>query len=154
MESRVSGTEWLEEVAPNEPQWRVEDTVRLAHILADHGVDLLDVSSGGNNARQQVIRGEAYQAHLAAAVKKSVGNKLLVSAVGTLGTGHVAEKVLANGWADIVIIGRQFIKNPGLVWAMADELGVEINIAKQIGWGFTPRWKQALGYGDKPKEKL
>jgi len=151
---RVSGTEWMEEVAPNEPQWRAEDTARFAHILADHGVDLLDVSSGGINARQRVIRGEAYQAHLAGAVKKSVGNKLLVSAVGTLGTGHIAQKVLDNGWADIIVIGRQFIKNPGLVWAMAEELGVEINVAKQIGWGFTPRWKQALGYGDKPKEKL
>ncbi len=150
----MSGTEWMEEVAPDKPQWRVEDTARLAHILADHGVDLLDVSSGGINARQRIKRGEAYQAHLAGEVKKSVGNKLLVSAVGTLGTGAVAQKVLDNGWADVILIGRQFLKNPGLVWAMSEELGVEINLAKQIGWGFTPRWKQVLGFDDKPKEKL
>lgn len=152
---RVSGTEWLEQVAPNDPQWRPEDTVRLAPILADHGVDLLDVSSGGIDARQRVVPGEAYQAHLAGAVKKAVGDKLLVSAVGALGDGHIAQKVLESGQADVIFVGRQFQKNPGLVWAMADELGIEVTQAKQIGWGFRGRAKQALGHGEKEaKEKL
>ena len=47
----VSATEWLEEVLPNEPSWRVEETVKLAGILADHGVDLIDVSSCRNSAQ-------------------------------------------------------------------------------------------------------
>ncbi|KAJ3568706.1 hypothetical protein NP233_g5542 [Leucocoprinus birnbaumii] len=148
---RVSGTEWLEQVAPDEPQWRPKDTARLAPILADHGVDLLDVSSGGLSPRQRVVPGEAYQAHLAAAVKKAVGDKLVVSAVGALGNGPIAQKVLESGQADVVFVGRQFQKNPGLVWQMADELGVEIVQAKQIGWGFKGRAKQALGHGEKQK---
>jgi 2,4-dienoyl-CoA reductase-like NADH-dependent reductase (Old Yellow Enzyme family) len=152
---RVSGSEWLEQVAPNDPQWRCEDTIRLAPILADHGVDLLDVSAGGMDARQRVIPGEAYQAHLAGAVKQAVGNKLLVSSVGALGNGPIAEKVLASGQADAVFVGRQFQKNPGLVWTMADELGVDVFQAKQIGWGFRGRFKQVLGHGEKGvKEKL
>ena len=37
--------------------WKVEDTVKLAEILADMGVDLLDVSSGGNHPKQKVKTG-------------------------------------------------------------------------------------------------
>ncbi|KXN87319.1 Putative NADPH dehydrogenase C23G7.10c [Leucoagaricus sp. SymC.cos] len=146
---RVSGTEWLEQVAPNDPQWRSEDTVRLAPILAAHGVDLLDVSSGGINARQRLIDGEAYQAHLAGDVKRAVGDKLLVGAVGSLGRGVVAQKVLDRGWADVTFVGREFQKNPGLVWSMADELGVEVTHAKQIHWGFRKGGRHALGHGGK-----
>lgn len=144
----------MEEVAPNEPQWRAEDTARLGLILIEHGVDLLDVSSGGIDPRQRVIPGEAYQAFLAAAVKKAVGDKLLVSAVGSLGNGPLAQRLLDNGQADVVFVGRQFQKNPGMVWQMAEELGVEINLAKQIGWGFRGWARRALGHGDKAKEKL
>ena len=42
---RISGTDWLEESLPNEPSWTSRDTARLAPILFEHGVDLLDVSS-------------------------------------------------------------------------------------------------------------
>lgn len=61
---RVSATDWLEEEADMD-SWKVEDTVRLAEILADKGVDLLDVSSGGNHPKQKIKsgpRGFAYQA--------------------------------------------------------------------------------------------
>ncbi len=112
----------------------------------------MDVSSGGMDVRQRIIPGEAYQAHLGGAVKRAVGHKIVVSTVGALGTGRVAQRVLDDGWADAVVIGRQFLKNPGLVWAMAEELGVEINIAKQIGWGFQRRWKQVLGHGGKSQD--
>jgi len=46
--------EWLEESAADEPSWKIEDTVRIAPILAEHGVDLLDVSGGGNALRQKI----------------------------------------------------------------------------------------------------
>ena len=53
---RVSATDWLEEEKDME-SWKVEDTVKLAEILADMGVDLLDVSSGGNHPKQKVKTG-------------------------------------------------------------------------------------------------
>jgi 2,4-dienoyl-CoA reductase-like NADH-dependent reductase (Old Yellow Enzyme family) len=141
----VSGTEWLEEVMPDEPSWRGEDTARLATVLADHGVDLLDVSSGGNNPKQKIRPGTAYQAPFAEAAKKAVGSKMFVSAVGGLYNGKVAEDVLTKGMADVIFVGRMFQKNPGMVWQMADDLGVEIRAANQIGWGFKGRARQALG---------
>ena len=53
---RISATDWLEGEKDVE-SWRVEDTVKLAEILADMGVDLLDVSTGGLDPKQSVIRG-------------------------------------------------------------------------------------------------
>ncbi|KAF8962602.1 hypothetical protein BDZ97DRAFT_1105695 [Flammula alnicola] len=146
---RVSGTEWMEEVAPDEPSWRVEDTARLAPILAEHGVDLFDVSSGGLDARQKIRSGPEYQVPLAAAAKKAIGkipgSRMLVSAVGGLFEGKVAQDILESGRADVVFVGRGFQKNPGLVWAMADELGVKLHLARQIRLGFGGRAAGVLG---------
>ena len=58
---RISATDWLEQEKDME-SWKVEDTVRLAEILADNGVDLLDVSSGGNHPKQHPHTGPGYQA--------------------------------------------------------------------------------------------
>jgi 2,4-dienoyl-CoA reductase-like NADH-dependent reductase (Old Yellow Enzyme family) len=51
----------------------------------------------------------------------------------------LANSLLESEGLDIVLIGRGFQKNPGLVWAWADELGVEISMANQIRWGFSHR---------------
>ncbi len=58
---RISATDWLEQEKDME-SWKVEDTVRLAEILRDRGVDLLDVSSGGNHPKQHPHVGPGYQA--------------------------------------------------------------------------------------------
>ena len=58
---RVSGTDWLEN-EPDMESWRVEDTVKLAEIVAEMGVDLMDVSSGGLLPKQKIKGGGAYQA--------------------------------------------------------------------------------------------
>ncbi|KAL8933094.1 MAG: hypothetical protein Q9211_005965 [Gyalolechia sp. 1 TL-2023] len=149
---RISATDWLEHEEGLD-SWKVEDTVRLAEILADKGIDLLDVSSGGLHPKQKVKAGPGYQAvggfdHLPAGqrtdtlpqpfaqkVKAKVGDKLLVGTVGSITSGRQANELLESG-LDLAIIGRYFQKNPGLVWAFAEELGVEINFANQIRWGF------------------
>ncbi|RDB27989.1 NADPH dehydrogenase afvA [Hypsizygus marmoreus] len=143
---RISATDWLENL-PNIPSWKSEDTVRLAPILHEHGVDFLDVSTGGSSLLQHVKGGPAYQAGFAEDVKRSLpeGHGLLVGSVGTITTGHIAQGVLDKGQADAVLVGRGFQKNPGLVWAFADDLGVQIRNANQIRWGFEGRARKALG---------
>lgn len=91
----VSATDWLESLA-DEPSWKIEDTVKLAEVLIDHGVDVLDVSTGGNSPEQKIKGGPAYQAPFAEEVKKVVGDKLIVASVGAIATGHVAEEVLTT----------------------------------------------------------
>ncbi|GLA94599.1 hypothetical protein AtubIFM57143_001590 [Aspergillus tubingensis] len=138
---RISATDWFEfdEGLKKEfpESWTVEQSVRLAPILADHGVDLVDVSSGGIHSKSAIaIRsGPAYQVHLAHEVKKAVGDRLLVTAVGGIKTGKLAEEVMQSG-IDAVLAGRWFQQNPGLVRAFANELGVKVRMATQIDWSF------------------
>lgn len=70
---RISATDWLDDVEGIEG-WKVEDTVKLAEILAEQGVDLLDVSSGGLHPRQKITTGPGYQA-----VSHSLVNFILFS---------------------------------------------------------------------------
>jgi 2,4-dienoyl-CoA reductase-like NADH-dependent reductase (Old Yellow Enzyme family) len=143
---RISATEWLD----NNPEWTgeswtVDESVKLAKILAERGVDVLDVSSGGNHRLQKVVGGLGYQAPAAKKIKAAVGDKMFVSTVGSIKDGVLAEKLLTGsdeeGDTPLDLIGaaRMFQKNPGLVWQFADDLGVDIHVAHQIGWGFGGR---------------
>ncbi|CAI7564952.1 unnamed protein product [Penicillium discolor] len=134
---RVSGTEWLEHLK-SEPSWNVIETIRLAEVLASRGVDVLDVSSGGNDPRQKIIGGPGYQAPAALQVKEALGNRLLVGTVGAINSGTQANGLLNSG-LDMVFVGRLFQKNPGLVWQFAEELDVDVKSANQIHWGFAGR---------------
>ncbi len=140
--------------------------MRLAGILADHGVDLIDVSTGGTSPLQKIRGGPAYQAPFAEAVKKAHGDKIIVGTVGAITDGKTAQGCLdkvrikfnrqsacpvtaemtlmscaSQGQADVVMAGRAFQKNPGLVWQFAEDLGVTITVAHQIQWGFKGRGK-------------
>ncbi|PTB36175.1 uncharacterized protein TrAFT101_000142 [Trichoderma asperellum] len=148
---RISATDWLDTNPTwnGGPSWTVEESVQFSKLLAQRGVDVLDVSSGGNHVQQKVIGGPGYQAPFAKAIKAAVKDTMLVSSVGSIKTGLEAQKIIdgnQNGDQDasdtpldLIAAGRMFLKNPGLVWAWADELGVTINVAHQIGWGFGGR---------------
>ena len=90
----ISATDWLEASLPDEPSWRSEDTVRFAGVLAAHGVDLLDLSSGGNHPAQRIVHGAGYQVPFSEAVKRAHGDKILVAAVGQIYDGQLAQSIL------------------------------------------------------------
>lgn len=68
--------------------------MKFAQLVAEHGVDLLDVSSGGNSRHQKVRLGPLWQVPFAEAVKKAHGEKILVGTVGGFTNGNDSEKVL------------------------------------------------------------
>jgi 2,4-dienoyl-CoA reductase-like NADH-dependent reductase (Old Yellow Enzyme family) len=131
---RISADDWV--AYKGEPSWTIDEAVRLAPLLADAGIDLIDVSSGGISPEQKIPSGPAYQAPFAAKIRKALNGKALVSTVGTITNGTLAESLLQDGTADVVTVGRWFQKDPSLVWIWAEELGVEIQIASQISWAF------------------
>ncbi|CAH0033284.1 unnamed protein product [Clonostachys rhizophaga] len=144
---RISATDWLD-TNPDwngGASWTVDESAKLAKLFAQRGVDVLDVSSGGNHPDQKVIGGPGYQAPFSKKIKAAVGDTMLVSAVGSIKTGEIAQKLIEGGQdtndtpLDLIAAGRMFLKNPGLVWAWADELGVNLHVAHQIGWGFGGR---------------
>ncbi|OQE18670.1 hypothetical protein PENSTE_c017G09969 [Penicillium steckii] len=146
--TRISATDWFkfdDELKQEFPEsWTVEQSIRLAPLLADQGVDLVDVSSGGISAKSAIAikPGPAYQVHLAQEIKKAVGDKMLVTAVGGIKTGALAEEIVKSG-IDAAQAGRWFQQNPGLVRAFANELGVKVRMATQIDWSFEGRGKES-----------
>ncbi|KAF7890994.1 uncharacterized protein EAF02_001319 [Botrytis sinoallii] len=152
---RISATDWLDYEGFEEESWTVADSARLAGLLADRGVDLMDVSSGANHPRQKITAGPGYQAPFAKEIKRAVGERMLVGTVGMIGSGRQAEGLLSGRGGergvdvdvdeegagkgtelDLVIVARGFQKNPGLVWEWAEELGIRIMVAHQMRWGF------------------
>lgn len=129
---RISATDWLEEASDIPESWTADDTVKLAGILADKGLDVLDVSTGGNHPAQHPHTGPAYQAPFATKVKKAVGDKLAVSVVGMIDNAKLANDLLEKEGLDIITVGRGFQKNPGLVFAWADELDVHVQMPNQV----------------------
>lgn len=148
---RISATDWLDYEGFEEDSWKVADSARLAQILADKGIDLMDVSSGANHPAQKITAGPGYQAPFAKEIKRAVGDRMLVGAVGIIASGKQAEALLTGKGGetgvsgeeekgetelDLAIVARGFQKNPGLVWEWAEELDVKIMIAHQMRWGF------------------
>ncbi|KAH6869432.1 hypothetical protein B0T10DRAFT_594690 [Thelonectria olida] len=141
---RISATDWFDNMKDEFPEsWTVKDSCKLAPLLAERGVDFLDVSSGGVHPKQStsIKSGPGYQAPFALAILEAIKGKMIVSAVGGISTGRLAEDLLQQG-LDVIMCGRWFQKNPGLVYAYADELGVDVKMANQIGWGFGGRGRR------------
>lgn len=145
---RISATDGLETNPDFKgASWTVADSARLAPLLAARGVDFLDVSSSGNSTLQKIKSGPGYQAPFAKEIKRAVGDALLVGSVGGITGGKQAEAIVTGEGEssmgeqplDAVLVGRYFQKEPGLVWRFAEELGVQVNVANQIRWGFGGR---------------
>lgn len=106
---RLSCTEWVE------GGWTIVDSIALARLLKARGdVDLIDCSSGGNDPRQRIPLHPGYQVPFAAAIKSAVG--VMTGAVGLIHSPDFAESILANGQADLVVLGRTLLGDP--VWPL------------------------------------
>jgi 2,4-dienoyl-CoA reductase-like NADH-dependent reductase (Old Yellow Enzyme family) len=115
---RLSATDWM----PG--GLTVEETGEVAAWLAPRGVDLIDVSSGGNHADQQVVLGPGYQVPFARAVRERSG--LPVAAVGLITEPGQAEKILVEQSADAVLLARAVLREPNWPQRAARELGADL----------------------------
>jgi 2,4-dienoyl-CoA reductase-like NADH-dependent reductase (Old Yellow Enzyme family) len=127
---RISADEYVDE--PD--SWTLDDSLKLSDLLVDHGVDVLDVSSGGLNINGRRKTGPGYQVPFAKAIKERVGDQLIVATVGQINTSELANKIIEAGEADLVMIGSLFLKKPSLVWEWAEELGLKVEVARSLGW--------------------
>ena len=114
---RISATDWVD------GGWSLEESVALAKILKELGVDLIDCSSGGNVAGVKITLEPGYQVRFAETIKKESG--ILTGAVGLITTAALAEEILANGRADMILMGREFLRDPYFAMHAASELGAE-----------------------------
>lgn len=102
-----------------------EEATQVSEWATARGVDLVDVSSGGLVAHQQITVGPGYQVPLAATVRQ--GGRIPASAVGLITTAEQAEQVLAEGAADAIFAGREWLRDPHFGLRAAHELGVSLD---------------------------
>ncbi|MGP3971256.1 NADH:flavin oxidoreductase/NADH oxidase [Streptomyces sp. 6N223] len=127
---RVSATDWLTENPDDDREgWTSDDTVRLAKELQAHGVDLMDVSTGGIAPDAKVEAGPGYQVPFAGAVRNETG--MPVAAVGLITDAIQAQDILATGMADAVLLGRELLRNPYWPRHAAAELGGRVSTPVQ-----------------------
>jgi 2,4-dienoyl-CoA reductase-like NADH-dependent reductase (Old Yellow Enzyme family) len=152
---RISATEWLEDQSASAEtgSWDMASSIKLAKLLPEFGVDLLDVSSGGNHKDQKLQPHTNYQIDLAGQLRKeirAVGQKTLVGAVGLITEADAARHIVQGAdeaqaaeemlsghepKADAVLMARQFLREPEWVFTAAKKLGVEISVTWQFARG-------------------
>jgi 2,4-dienoyl-CoA reductase-like NADH-dependent reductase (Old Yellow Enzyme family) len=115
---RISATDWAD------GGWNLEESVELAKILKEKGVDLIDVSSGGLVSHQQIPVGPKYQVPFAEQIKEEA--KILTGTVGLITTSQEAEHIIASKQADLVLFARESLRNANLGLDFAKELGVDV----------------------------
>ena len=145
---RISATEWMEYTG--QPSWDLPQSKQLAVLLADRGVDLLDVSSAGNNPKQKIELHPYYQVDLAGEIRAELrrqGKQMAIGAVGMISTAEMARSIVqedgtlageqngaveidgehgSKSKADLVFVARQFLREPEFVLRTAAELGVQV----------------------------
>ena len=100
---RVSAVDWVDDGLT------IEDTTEFARLLKAEGIDLLDVSSGGNDHRQQIPVGPGYQVAFAESIRRETG--LATGAVGMITSPAQADQILRTEQADVVLLAREMLRD-------------------------------------------
>lgn len=100
---RLSATDWTDDGLS------LDDTVRIVQLLKEHGVDLIDVSTGGNTPASIPLE-PGYQVAFAAGVRAQTG--VPTAAVGLITEPVHAEHIVASRQADVVLLGRETLRDP------------------------------------------
>jgi 2,4-dienoyl-CoA reductase-like NADH-dependent reductase (Old Yellow Enzyme family) len=114
---RISATDWVD------GGWTGDDSVALARLLREAGVDLVDVSTGGN-APAQIPVEAGYQVPFARRIREQAA--VPVGAVGLITEPKQAEEIVAGGQADAVLLARALLRDPHWPLRAAHELGVPV----------------------------
>jgi 2,4-dienoyl-CoA reductase-like NADH-dependent reductase (Old Yellow Enzyme family) len=122
---RISASDWVE------GGWTIEDSVALARMVKPLGVDLIDCSSGGAVSQAKIPAGPGYQVPFASRVRHDGG--VMTGAVGMVTAPQQADQIIRNGDADIVLLAREFLRDPNWPLHAAKALGQEIEWPLQYG---------------------
>jgi 2,4-dienoyl-CoA reductase-like NADH-dependent reductase (Old Yellow Enzyme family) len=122
---RISATDWVE------GGWTPEESVELSRRVRELGVDLVDCSSGGLAMEQKIPLVPGYQVPFAEQIRRETG--ILTGAVGLITSAEQADEIVRSGKADLVLLARQFLRDPYFPLHAAKALGAEITPPAQYG---------------------
>ena len=112
---RLSATDWVD------GGWNPDETVELCRVLKDLGVDLVDVSSAGMVPTATIPVGPGFQTEFAARIRRESG--IASAAVGLITSPSQADHIIRSGQADLVLLGREILRNPYWPLVAAQALG-------------------------------
>jgi len=112
---RLSATDWVD------GGWNVDETIELCRTLRGLGVDLVDVSSAGLVPTAKIPAGPGFQTEFAARVRREAG--VATAAVGLITSPAQADHIIRTGQADMVLLGREILRNPYWPMGAAQALG-------------------------------
>jgi 2,4-dienoyl-CoA reductase-like NADH-dependent reductase (Old Yellow Enzyme family) len=135
---RISATDWTE------GGWDIVQSVALARVLKRHGVDLIDVSSGGNVAGATIPTGPGYQVPFAERIRGEAS--IPTAAVGQITSPAQADQIVRNSQADLVLLAREFLRDPYWPLHAAAALGAA------IAW--PPQYLRAAHHASTAREPL
>jgi len=101
---RISATDWVE------GGWTIDESVELARMLKERGVDLIDCSSGGNVPSAKIPIAPGYQVPFAARIRREAD--IATAAVGMITEPVQANDIVAGGGADLVLLAREMLRDP------------------------------------------
>lgn len=114
----ISATDWTA------GGWTADESVQLAAWLRERGADLVDCSTGGNVGTAKIPVGPGYQVEFAERIRRETG--LPTGAAGLITTPAEAEKIVASGQADLVLLAREELRDPYFPLRAAHELGATV----------------------------
>ncbi len=120
---RLSCSDWTEGGVT------IEDTVQVARWLREDGVALVDCSSGGIAPGIAIPAEEGYQVPFAAAVREGAG--VATAAVGLITRPAHADAIVREGQADLVLLGRELLRDPYWPLRAAAALGQPLPVPAQ-----------------------
>ncbi|MEC8496239.1 MAG: oxidoreductase, partial [Planctomycetota bacterium] len=125
---RFSCTDWVE------GGWTLEDSVRAARLVKEEGVDLIDCSTGGATRSADIPVGPDYQVRFAAGIREEAG--IATGAVGLITEPAQAEAIIVDGRADLVLMGRELLRDPHWPHRAWVEVGGDTPppIAREYAW--------------------
>jgi len=116
---RISATDWID------GGWDLDQSVELAELVGPLGVDLIDCSSGGIAPGAKIPVRSGYQVPFADEIRHETG--LLTGAVGLITTAAQADAILREEKADVVLLAREFLRQPYWPLHVANELGFSVS---------------------------
>ncbi|RYZ13222.1 MAG: NADH:flavin oxidoreductase/NADH oxidase [Comamonadaceae bacterium] len=133
----------------DEAGWGPAENVALARVLKTKGVDVIDCSSGGLSSKvpnfYRLTR-YGYQVPYAEQVRREAG--IMTMAVGLIIHGDQAERILQDGQADLIGVGREILNNPNWPMDAAEKMGLESafsEVPAQFGYWLAKRARRDFG---------
>jgi anthraniloyl-CoA monooxygenase len=140
---RISASDWVDDGLT------VEDSVAIAQAFADHGVDIVDVSTGQTTPKAKPAYGRSYQTPFADRIRNRT--KVATMAVGSISSWDDVNTIIAAGRADLCALGRPHLYDPAWPLHAAADQDFRVPWPNQYKAGSR---KPPAGRNEDPKPRL